>query len=318
MRQFFPCNSTLLYSKLFQFSDFQLATSRALLQSLKMLNSPVLQSSNLVEKLLTNSLATHSDVFKTVSSTYLSKLLVSDSATSLSKLLVSDKAVFSSAMQGLLASLNASPVLNAAKDTYLSHVTNGHLNADWLKIALFSNPTSALFSKVLASVGNVQGLSTVNTEDMPKLPQKIEDEILKTARTTDEYLFLFSKKHNISPLFLFVLLCVIQILVGVAINKFSQANDNSEVIIAEIRRLRESFEQNMPKHPNGYLREVTRKVKFLSKDNHVIFLNPGDNIFVEYDANRQVCGTVVIGGKFIKGHCLKKYTKRITDAGGKP
>ena len=230
-----------------------------------------------------------------------------------------DKAIFSSAKQGVLALASTQAVLRTIGNVYSSELAKMSLNIDWQKIAFSSNPTLKIFDELLVAVEDGKDISCGDIDDMSELPEQTKVELKETFRVIDAY--ILSLKEKIPYTVRWLLNIALTIAIGVIINKLSQSQDNSREILQrfdnltlEMRLFRESFTQNMPKEPKGYLRKVTRRVKFTTSDNHKIWLNPGDEIVVKCDTNKRVYGTIVIDGKFIKGHCLKKYTSKMTDA----
>ena len=261
-------------------------------------------------KLLNNSLGVQSDIFKSISNAHFTTPAFYD------------KTIFSSAMQGVLALESTQATLRAIGSTYSSELMKMVLNIDWQKIVFSPNPSLKIFNELLVAVEDGKDISCDDIDDMSDLPEQTKVEIEATFRVIDAY--ILSLKEKIPYTVRWLLNIALTIVIGVIINKLSQSQDNSKEVLQrfdnltmEMRLFRESFTQNMPKKPTGYLRKVTRIVKFTTRDNHTIWLNPGDKIIVECDIKKRVYGTIVIDGKFVKGHCLKKYTEKVLSEGNR-
>lgn len=195
-----------------------------------------------------------------------------------------------------------STFIRTLDDTDLKNITSSYRS------------TIKTYRDFLATVESIQNIPDSGKEKLAELPEKTQFEIKEIFKVIDTY--VLSLKEKIPHTVRWLLNIALTIAIGVIINKLSQDNSREDLqkidnLTIEMRLFRESFTQNMPKEPKGYLRKVTRRVKFTTRDNHVIFLKEDDEIFVECDINKHVYGTVVIDGKFIKGHCLKKYTKKV-------
>ena len=292
-------------SRILQQFSSQYAETQKIMRSFQTSEmAAIVQSLNITKKMMANSLAFQSDILKSISNIYFATPMLYD------------KAIFSSAKQGVLALESTQAVLRTIGNVYSSELAKMSLNIDWQKIAFSSNPTLKIFNELLVAVEDGKDISCDDIDDMSELPEQTKVEIKETFRVIDAY--ILALKEKIPYTVRWLLNIALTIAIGVIINKLSQSQDNSREVLQrfdnltmEMRLFRESFTQNMPKDPKGYLRKVTRIVKFTTRDNHTIWLNPGDEIIVECDIKKRVYGTIVIDGKFIKGHCLKKYTKKV-------
>ena len=255
-------------------------------------------------KLLNNSLRVQSDIFKSISNAHFTTPAFYD------------KTIFSSAMQGVLALESTQATLRAIGSTYSSELMKMVLNIDWQKIVFSPNPSLKIFNELLVAEANVQGSIDNEEIEIPPIPAEVEAEI---GKLFNKLVSRVGKHQKIlrNIFFCFILPIVVNVISSRIDNRLFNKEDNSKQIIFVIQCLGESLEKNIPKEPQGYLRMAIRRTKFTTRDNHTIWLNPGDKIIVECDIKKRVYGTIVIDGKFVKGHCLKKYTEKVLSEGNR-
>ena len=190
------------------------------------------------------------------------------------------------------------------------------LNIDWQKTVFSPNPSLKIFNELLVAEANVQGSIDNEEIEIPPIPAEVEAEI---GKLFNKLVSRVGKHQKIlrNIFFCFILPIVVNVISSRIDNRLFNKEDNSKQIIFVIQCLGESLEKNIPKEPQGYLRMAIRRTKFTTRDNHTIWLNPGDKIIVECDIKKRVYGTIVIDGKFVKGHCLKKYTEKVLSEGNR-
>lgn len=151
-----------------------------------------------------------------------------------------------------------------------------------------------------------------------ELPQPVQQEIENTLDEFCRYIIAWCERHNVPQkikktiyrVVAYFFLAWLPILYQEYKSKESQEHADKLLgaIKNEIQLCRETFEQNMPQVPKGYIRIVKRKMKFTTSSNHIIWLSVGTQIIIENDNHKNVYGAAVVDGKFIKGYGLKKYT----------
>lgn len=302
MREQEPFKSMLANTQMLQRIYSQTAATQKIMHSLQ---TPDIaagsQSMNVTAKILNNSLALRYAILKNITKAHFSTPIFYN------------KTIFLAAIQSILAQKNTQDTLNAISNTYSSEFMKKNLNIDWQKIAFSSNPTLKIFNELLVAEANVQGSIDNEEIEIPPIPAEVEAEI---GKLFNKLVSRVGKHQKIlrNIFFCFILPIVVNVISSRIDNRLFNEEDNSKQIIFVIQCLGESLEKNIPKEPQGYLRMAIRRTKFTTRDNHTIWLNPGDKIIVECDIKKRVYGTIVIDGKFIKGHCLKKYTRKMTDA----